>query len=52
MCNNPNIDLVKINAYAKFDQIPSIHSQDFERKQKSENNQMPLLCCKFAKLDV
>ena len=30
----------------KFDQIPSIHSQDFEQKQKSENNQGAQLCCK------
>ena len=36
---NPNLYLVKTNTYAKFDQVPSIHSQDFERKQKSENNQ-------------
>ena len=28
MCNNHNLDLVNINAYAKFGQIPSIHSQD------------------------
>ena len=39
MCNNPNPDLVKTNVYCKTDQIPSIHSQDFERKQNSENNQ-------------
>ena len=31
-CNNPNLDVVKVNAYAKFDQIPSIHSQDIEQK--------------------
>ena len=30
--NNPNIDLVNINAYAKFGQIPSICSQDIEQK--------------------
>ena len=30
--NNPNLDLVKVNAYAKFDQIPLIHSQDIEQK--------------------
>ena len=31
-CNNPNLDLVLVNAYAKFDQIPPIHSQDIEQK--------------------
>ena len=34
MRNNPNIDLVNINAYAKFGQNPSICSQDIERKWK------------------
>ena len=32
MLNNPNLDLVNINAYAKFGQISSICSQDIERK--------------------
>ena len=36
MCINPNLDLVKINVYAKFDQI-----QKFEWKQNCENNQKP-----------
>ena len=27
-CNNPNLDLVKVNAYGKCNQIPLIHSQD------------------------
>ena len=27
-CNNLNLDLGKVKAYAKFDQIPSIRSQD------------------------
>ena len=31
--NNHNLDLVNINAYAKFGQIPSIRSQDIERKR-------------------
>ena len=30
--NNPNLVLVKVNAYVKFDQIPRIGSQDIERK--------------------
>ena len=34
--NNPNLDLVNTNAYAKFCQIPSIHSQDIEWKRNSD----------------
>ena len=41
MFNNPNLDLVNINAYAKFGQIPSIHSQVIEQKQISDINQGP-----------
>ena len=37
--NNPNLDLV--NAYAKFDQIPPIHSHGIERKLNFDNNQGP-----------
>ena len=40
-CNNPNLYVVKVNAYAKFDQVPSIHSQDIEWKQNSDDNQGP-----------
>ena len=40
-CNNPNLILVYISAYAKFGQIPSIYSQDIERKQNSDLNQGP-----------
>ena len=36
--NNPNPDLVNINAYAKFGHIPSIHSQDIERKRNYDKN--------------
>ena len=39
--NNPNLDLVMVIAYAKFDQIPSICSHDIERKQKSDVNKGP-----------
>ena len=39
MSNNPYVDLVKINAYAKNDQIPSNGSQDIEQKQNSDNYQ-------------
>ena len=37
--NNLNLDLVDINASAFFGRIPSIHSQDIERKQNSDDNQ-------------
>ena len=39
--DNPNLVLVKVNAYAKFDNIPSIRSQDNERKRNSDINQGP-----------
>ena len=32
--NNPDLDLVNINAYTKFGQIPSICSKDIEQKWK------------------
>ena len=28
MTNNSNLELVKVNGYAKFEEVPSIHSQD------------------------
>ena len=31
-CDNPNVDLVIMNAYIKFGEILSISSQDIERK--------------------
>ena len=61
MCNNPNIDLVNINAKAKFGQIPSIYSQYIERKLNSASikghnsvfNFCKLTCtCNNPKLDV
>ena len=39
--NNPNLDLVNINAYVTFRQIMSICSQGIERKQHSDINQGP-----------
>ena len=41
MCNNPNLDVVNINAYAKFGQIPSFCSQDTEPKLNSDMNHGP-----------
>ena len=39
--NNPNIDCANINAYIKFGEIPSICSQDIERKWNSDINKGP-----------
>ena len=33
MCNNPNVDLVNINAYIKFGKILHIYSQEIERNE-------------------
>ena len=48
-----NLDLANINAHKKFGQIQSIHSQDIEQKQISEQNsdisQGPYLHYKCAK---
>ena len=41
MCNNPNVDLVNMNAYIKFDKILSICSQDIERKRNVGVNEGP-----------
>ena len=37
--NNPNLDLIEINAYIKFGEYLSLCSQDFERKRKSGPNE-------------
>ena len=39
--NNPNLDLVNMNAYIKFCEILSICFQDVEPKRNSEVNQGP-----------
>ena len=41
MCNNPNVDLVNMNAYIKFGELMSISYQDMEWKQKLGANQGP-----------
>ena len=41
MCNNPNIDLVNMNVYMKFDEVLSICSKDIERKRNFGINQGP-----------
>ena len=38
---NPSPDVVNINAFAKFGQIPSICSQDIGLKRNSDINQGP-----------
>ena len=59
MCNNTNLDLVNINAYAKFGQNPSIRSQDLEWKRiltsiKVHNSVINLckLICNNPNLDL
>ena len=41
MGNNPNVDLVIMNAYIKLGEILSICSKDIERKQIFGVNQGP-----------
>ena len=40
-CNNPNLALVSINAYAKFGENLPIQTPDIERQQNSDINQGP-----------
>ena len=39
--NHPNLHLVDINAYTKFDRNLQINSQDIEHKQNSDVDQGP-----------
>ena len=41
MCNNPKLDLAKMNAYIKFGEILPIGSQDIERKRNFGVNKGP-----------
>ena len=41
MCNNPNVDLAKMNADIKFGEILSTGSQDIEPEQNFGANQGP-----------
>ena len=41
MCNNPQLDVVNINAYIKFGEILSFCSQGIERKRNYGVNQGP-----------
>ena len=36
---HPNLDLINVNVYTKFDLILSIHSQDIGQKQNSDISQ-------------
>ena len=40
-CDNPNVDLVNMNAYITFGEFLSISSQDIERKLNFGINQGP-----------
>ena len=39
--NNSKLDQVNVNAYAKFNQIPSICSEDTEHKQNFDKKKEP-----------
>ena len=39
--NYPNLHLVNITAYTKFDRNPQLNSQDIEHKQNSDVDQGP-----------
>ena len=39
MCKNPNVDLVNMNDYIKFDENMSVSSQDIARKRNFGVNQ-------------
>ena len=52
MLNNPKLDVVNINACAKFGQNPIIHTQDIERKQNSDVIQGTLLWTELTKIDA
>ena len=39
MCNNPKLDLAKMNADIKFGEILTIGSQDTEQKRNFDKNQ-------------
>ena len=41
LVNHPNLHLVNINAYTKFDRNPQLNSQDIEHKQNSEVDHGP-----------
>ena len=41
MCNKSHVDVLQVNAYANFDQIPLICSQDTEPKPNPHYNQGP-----------
>ena len=41
MCNNPKLDLAKMNAYIKFGEILPIGSKDIERKRNFGENKGP-----------
>ena len=41
LLNHPNLHLVNIKAYTKFDRNPQMNSQDFEHKENSDVDQGP-----------
>ena len=51
-CNNPKLDLAKMNAYIKFGEILPIGFQDIEGKRNFGLNKGPQLLYKFPKNGV
>ena len=51
-CNNPKLDLAKMNVYIKFGKILPIGSQDIEGIWNFGVNKGQLLWYKFPKNDV
>ena len=47
--NNPNLNLLNMNAYIKFGEILLICPKYIEQKRNSDKNQGPYFCYKFAK---
>ena len=50
--NNPNLDLVNMNAYIKLDEMLSVCSQDIKLIRNSDINQGLLLSFKCSRNDV
>ena len=52
ICNNPKLDLAKMNAYIKSSEMKPIGSQDIERKHNFEVNKRPSnhSCTNFRKM--
>ena len=52
MLNNPKLDVVNINAYAKFGQNPYLRSHDIERKRNSDSFQRPYFSNELTQMNA